>query len=748
MCLRVIRFFSLLGLLFPALAIALTTQTVTFAPVSTVGIGVSPITLAATASSGLSIFTFSTSSAASICTVTGSKVTIVGVGTCSLTASQAGDATFSSASANANINVVPSQARVTLIEVLSRKIHGASGPFDVSVDAFPLANTVTVEPRAIGSAHTIIFQFSGPVTSVSGVTAVDARANSYSAGVSFTNSEVFVSLAGLPDNKYVVFSLLGVNGSFDQVVPIGFLIGDVNNTHSVNSSDIKGAKARSGQLITNANFKFDVNTSGNIDFSDISAIKARSGLVLPMPVVLTAPSIASTAPVSGTVSEPYSFTFNATGTSPISWAVSAGTLPTGITLNPVSGELSGTPAAQGTTTFTVQASNEVQPNATKSVTLQINPVTRITSAPPPPATASFFYTHTFTAVGAQPIMWSANSGGLPAWASLNANTGVLSGTPTSAGTVSFTVTATNPATSVNQAVTLVVNPPVAPTIISGTPLAIGTIGEPYSFTFAATGTTPMTWSLVSGRLPRGLTLSASGVLSGTPTSAGFDDFMVQAANNVLPNAVSANFAITVTAADVSTDGITLANVSKFAFIIPPYRDFLLNGAGPEVNAFPMAPSRCSTVPALSRSWQHNIDLADYKSKNAFDFFAMQANESLSYKFTVGIVDASGGFIYNDTANAVVRPTFISITTTPCDFDTSKLVVGALRDACYQTGLNGNSINWANILGPLPGAYCRLVKGQTYYMNLRFQDGRPASIGGSPTSDSCTTGNCGGIIQVL
>ena len=51
-------------------------------------------------------------------------------------------------------------------------------------------------------------------------------------------------------------------------------------------------------------------------------------------------------------------------------------------------------------------------------------------------------------------------------------------------------------------------------------------------------------------------------------------------------------------------------------------------------------------------------------------------------------------------------------------------------------------------GPLPAAYCRLIKGNTYYMNIRFQDGRPASIGGSPTTDSCITGNCGGIIQVL
>ena len=48
----------------------------------------------------------------------------------------------------------------------------------------------------------------------------------------------------------------------------------------VNSSDISGVKARSGQATTASNFKFDVNASGAINSSDISAVKARSGLTL------------------------------------------------------------------------------------------------------------------------------------------------------------------------------------------------------------------------------------------------------------------------------------------------------------------------------------------------------------------------------------------------------------------------------------------------------------------------------------
>jgi len=147
---------------------------------------------------------------------------------------------------------------------------------------------------------------------------------------------------------------------------------------------------------------------------------------------------------------------------------------------------------------------------------------------------------------------------------------------------------------------------------------------------------------------------------------------------------------------------------------------------------------------LAFSWQHNLDLHDYKSKNAYDFFIMNAGESLSYKFTTPTIDTSGGFVYNDSATAVVRPTFMSISTAPCDFQTAKIG----NNACYQTGLNGNVINWANIAGTVPAAYCKVTKGTVYYINLRFQDARPVSQGGSPTTDSCVSGGCGGLFQVF
>jgi hypothetical protein len=81
--------FSVAGLSFQA------SQTITFAALSNVTLGVAPFAITATASSGLPV-SF-TSTTASVCTVSGSTVTIVAVGTCSITASQAGNANFTAA---------------------------------------------------------------------------------------------------------------------------------------------------------------------------------------------------------------------------------------------------------------------------------------------------------------------------------------------------------------------------------------------------------------------------------------------------------------------------------------------------------------------------------------------------------------------------------------------------------------------------------------------------------------------------
>lgn len=84
-----------------------------------------------------------------------------------------------------------------------------------------------------------------------------------------------------------------------------------------------------------------------------------------------APAITSGAPPRGSLGTPYSFTFAGTGLPAPSFSVTAGSLPPGLSLNSVTGALTGTPTAVGSYSFTLAANNGVTPNATQEYTLTI-----------------------------------------------------------------------------------------------------------------------------------------------------------------------------------------------------------------------------------------------------------------------------------------------------------------------------------------------------------------------------------------
>ena len=114
---------------------------------------------------------------------------------------------------------------------------------------------------------------------------------------------------------------------------------------------------------------------------------------------------------------------------------------------------------------------------------------------------------------------------------------MLSGTPTTAGTSTFTITASNGvAPDATQTHELTINPAqIAPVITSGSPPA-GTAGQAYSFTFVANGVPTPTWSATG--VPAGLALdSGTGVLSGMPTTAGTTALTIRASNGVALDAV-------------------------------------------------------------------------------------------------------------------------------------------------------------------------------------------------------------------
>jgi len=155
----------------------------------------------------------------------------------------------------------------------------------------------------------------------------------------------------------------------------------------------------------------------------------------------------------------------------------------------------------------------------------------ITTTSLPNGIISVAYSQTLQATGDAPITWVVASGNLPNGLTLS-TAGVISGTPTAAGTFNFTVKATNSDGSDTKALSIIIiNPDTGYPVITTTSLPNGNVGVAYSQTLAATSETPVTWSIESGNLPTGLTLSTAGVISGTPTTAGTFNFTVKATNN-------------------------------------------------------------------------------------------------------------------------------------------------------------------------------------------------------------------------
>ncbi len=136
--------------------------------------------------------------------------------------------------------------------------------------------------------------------------------------------------------------------------------------------------------------------------------------------------------------------------------------------------------------------------------------------------------------GGSPYTWNVVSGQLPPGLSVAAATGVISGTPTSAGNYSFEIKVTDSSSLVQSATTTVtlpvITPPATPTplTIPSSALPPGTQSSNYSSALQATGgTAPYTWSISSGSLPAGLSLAAStGIISGKPTGNGSFSFGV------------------------------------------------------------------------------------------------------------------------------------------------------------------------------------------------------------------------------
>jgi hypothetical protein len=303
-------------------------------------------------------------------------------------------------------------------------------------------------------------------------------------------------------------------------VPLDTLLYSDSNTSGVWEAGIACANSE-GALSDNWNTEvtFDAHAADPNGFI-WSAIPGPSG----------SPFITSADTTTFTEGSPGSFTVTATG-SPAPTFGETGALPTGVTLDPTTGVLSGTPTQSGTFPITLTATNGVGSPFVQDFSLDVSAggAPAITSANNTTFTEGTAGTFTVTATGS-PAPTFGETGALPTGVTLNSTSGVLSGTPTQSGAFPLTITATNGiGTPANQSFTLKVD--AAPAITSANNTTF-TEGSPGSFTVTATGyPTPALGE--SGALPTGVGFdAATGVLSGTATATGSFPITFTASNGV------------------------------------------------------------------------------------------------------------------------------------------------------------------------------------------------------------------------
>jgi uncharacterized repeat protein (TIGR01451 family) len=413
----------------------------------------------------------------------------------------------SGATASAGGTLTPAATTTVAFQVT---VNAGDSSGTVIANAAALAyNSATTATAFIGSSNMV-----SSTVNVVNVNPVLASPAPPSGEINASYADTFSATGGTGPYTYAVST--GAGNSLPAGITLNTSTGVVSGTPTVTGF-----------------FNFTITAT---DANSQVATEAALIYVAPAPVLAFATPLQTADSNSA-----YSFPLGVNpGTGPYVWSVSTGTLPAGITLNSSTGVLSGTPTGSGTSSFTVKVVDAYGVTATEATSLTITSVPTLTYATPLPAgEVTAPYTDLLTeSGGTAPYIWST-TGPLPAGLTLDSSTGLLSGTPTAAGTYTFPVVVTDANNAASAAVSTVVTVNAGPAL-SFTPPS-GEATAPYSATtLAATnGTGPYTYAVTTGSLPTGVALSTTGVWSGSPTTSGTSTFTVTATDSVGGSATQA-----------------------------------------------------------------------------------------------------------------------------------------------------------------------------------------------------------------
>ena len=272
------------------------------------------------------------------------------------------------------------------------------------------------------------------------------------------------------------------------------------------------------------------------------------------------------------------------GTPPYTFSIIAGGLPDGLTLDPSSGNITGTPSKAGSFNYAAQVIDSNANSATSKCNIKIHPAVSVdcpSKAQIHGAVGEPLSAQLLVFGGVAPFTFSVVNGSLPPGVTLNPSTGLISGTPTMAGRFTFSVQVVD---SLSATFTVNCQIFIAPPLTLTCPTNTGQVGVPYSSSLVATGgVPPYTFSIVSGSLPPGLTLNpTTGAITGTPTTAGTFNFTAQVVDSNSAGATSTTASCSII---ISPPALALTCASANAQVGVPYSSALVATGGVPPYAF-------------------------------------------------------------------------------------------------------------------------------------------------------------------
>ena len=302
-------------------------------------------------------------------------------------------------------------------------------------------NSVTVLLNQSSSHGTFAQSTGSPISLLGGARTAAPATHPGIASATFTNSGCHDLVASDPLANQVDVLLSNCDGAFQK--PVAIPVG--SNPTGIATGDFNGDGIQDFAVVNENDDSVSIFLGdGTGKFTSATG----SPMVLARQLIITTTSLPD-----GVLNTAYNATLQAIGGfRAVTWSLATGTLPAGLTLNPSTGAITGTPTAAGTSAITVGATDSASPPKSATITLSITvdastPAFAISTASLPNGTIGVPYDQILTAAGGTaPFTWAVSSGALPTGLTLNP-TGEITGTPTSSTTTTpsftFTVTATD-----------------------------------------------------------------------------------------------------------------------------------------------------------------------------------------------------------------------------------------------------------------------------------------------------------------